>query len=92
MNTGCRNGLGQGVWNLNPRTLVANSAAPLPLVILVAAEGPRTVAEASPAATDAHEQMANSEFATSVPTFRIHIAQCWGEKTSTTPEQPVLEQ
>ncbi len=42
---------------------------PLPLVILVAAEGPITVAEASPPAANAHEQMANSEFATSVGSF-----------------------
>ena len=49
-------------------------SGPLPLIILVAAEGPRTVAEASPPAADAYEQMANSEFATSVPTFRFHTA------------------
>ncbi len=51
---------------------MVNSAAPLSLVILVAAEGSRTVAEASPPAADAHEQMANSEFATSIPTFAEH--------------------
>jgi hypothetical protein len=49
--------------------LVANSAAPLPLGILVAAKGRRTVAEASPPVADTREQMANSEFATSVGSF-----------------------
>ncbi len=43
-------------------------SGPLPLVILLAAEGPGAVAEASPPAADAHEQIANSEFATSVRT------------------------
>ncbi len=52
--------------------LVANSAAPLPLGILVAAKGRRTVAEASPPIADAHKQMANPEFATSVGWFDGH--------------------
>jgi len=41
-------------------------SGPLPLVILVAAEGPRTVVEAGLPVADAHEQMANPGFATSV--------------------------
>jgi len=44
-------------------------SGPLPLVILLAAEGPRTVAETIPPAADAHERIANSEFAASVWTF-----------------------
>jgi len=44
-------------------------SVPLPLAVLLAAEGPRTVAEASLPAADAHEQMANPEFATSVTSF-----------------------
>jgi len=49
-------------------------SGPLRLVILLAAEGPRTVAEASPPAADAHERMANSEFATSVGSFDGQLA------------------
>jgi len=56
-------------WPVTGRTLVANSAVPLPCASLVVAEGPGTVAEASPPAADAHERMANSEFATSVGSF-----------------------
>ena len=39
-------------------------SGPLPLVIQVAAEGPRTVVEAGLPVADAHEQMANPGFAT----------------------------
>ena len=55
------------------RTLVANSATPLLLIILVAAEKPRTVAEVSLVATNAYGQRANPEFATSVGSFDGHM-------------------
>jgi len=58
--------------NSKPKDTGGEFSGPLSLVIQVAAEGPRTVAEASPPAADAHEQMANSEFATSVPKDRVH--------------------
>jgi len=59
------------VWNLSLGTLVANSAAPPPNPIQITAKGVRTAAEVGSPASGAREQTANSEFATSVPGFRI---------------------
>jgi len=53
----------------NVRTLVANSGASLLPAIQTAARAPGTVAEATPLASSAREQTANSEFATSVGSF-----------------------
>jgi len=58
-----------------PRDTGGEFSGPLPLVVLVTAERPRMVAEASPPAADAHEQMANSEFATSIPRYRVAAPQ-----------------
>ena len=55
----------------NLRTLVTNSASPLPTTIHMAAKGAGTTEEVGPPISGAREQMANSEFATSVPPFRV---------------------